>query len=263
MRIYNFSEIKPKKGKLKYSDQLLGALKFGFSWPKKMAAQSKFLAILDQSVDQRFSAFQNYPISDTGVEIPLLFVGPPGIRVIMLTQDRGMYRAQESHWLELSGKQFRPAKINLIRQTQLYIRAVQKMLEELQYPDIVVDGLIVGMDPGVHVDTQRPEIRVIQYDALRNLGKQLTQEEPLLSPEKVYHLVTALIQATETPEPEKEEVSLQNRAEALGLDKFPENLEPLQKKMNFNTQQWVILALLFIGTVAVLLVFMFVILLSL
>ncbi len=263
MRIQDFSEFKTQGGNLAFQDRLQGMLKYGLSWPQDVAAQEKFITFIERDVDQRFTLLRNFTIPEVKVDVPMILAGPPGVQVILLSRERGMFQAKDSQWLELVGKSFRPAKDNLIRRTQLYVRSIQKLLRELGHPEAAVNGLIVGMNPGMHVDAQHSEVRVVQFDAVRRLGAQWNQEPPVLSPEKVYQIVNSLTQLAEPQLPEKEKTGAKQAAAKPREDKFVQNLAPLQKKMNFSTPQWVVLALLLFGTIAILLIFMFIILTSL
>ena len=101
MHTIDFSEIKTHNGQLSVQDRFQGMLKYGVSWPQEVAAQERFISLIERDIDQRFTLLRNFPLPDIGVNIPLLLVGPPGIRVLLLTLIRGMFRAKESQWLEL------------------------------------------------------------------------------------------------------------------------------------------------------------------
>jgi hypothetical protein len=263
MRILDFSEIKTHNGELSFQDRLQGMLKYGFSWPQEVVAQESFISLIERDLDQRFTLLRNFPLPDVGVKIPLLLVGPPGVRVLLLTRIRGMFRAKDAQWLELTGKSFRPAKDNLIHRTQLYVRATQKFFKEIGHPQVVVDGLIVGMDPGMHVDSQHSEVRVIQFDAARRLGSQWNAEPPAISAEEIFRMVSALTNLAESPEIESETSAARQAAAKPRQDKFAQNLAPLQKKLGFSTSQWIILGLLLFGTILVLIILMLLVLASL
>jgi hypothetical protein len=265
MRIHDFSEIKAKDGKLSFSDRINASFKYGFSYPSDIAMQEDFIAVVGKDIDQRFTLLRNYPIKEIEVYVPLILVGPPGVLVIVLSRKRGLFRAKDDQWLEMSGKRFKPAKDNLIRRTQLYIRAVQKVLQQVGFPDTEIDGLLVGMHPGMTIDTQHPAVRAIQLDALRYWSTQIMQVPPVLSPERIYQIVAALTdfaERDEKAEAEKEAARRKAAAEPQP-DKLTKTLAPVEKKLNFTTQQWIVLALLLFGTIAVLFMFMLIILLSL
>jgi hypothetical protein len=261
MQIQNFSEIKSIDGQISLQDQLQGIIKYGFFWPKDLKAQDIFTDKLQKGIDQRSTLIRDFNLPDVEVTVPFILIGPPGIRVILLTRDRGMFRAKEGQWLVHNGKGFKPAKENLIRRTQLYILALRKFLDEHGFQSLQIDGLIVGVDPGMHVETHNPAVRVIQSDAIKRFCSQWEQEQPKISPEQIYQVVSAITRsATIDQLADKKEV----RAVLVEPkeDKFQKSLEPLQKKFAFSAKQWIIVGILIAATVFVLFIFMLIIILS-
>ena len=263
MQIHDFSEIKTVDGKLKISDRILGMLKFGMTWSQDVMAQETFIEMVGGDIDKRSYLIRNFPLAEASVNIPLLLIGPPGLSAILLTRDRGIYRAKEDQWLSLSGKSFRPSKDNLIHRAQLYARATQKYLGERGFPDIVVESVIVGVHPGLHVDTQRPAVRIIQADAIRRFGAQWHQKEAILTAEQIYQIVATISREVE---PEETDTSAAKKRRAYlepREDPFDQRITPLKKTFDFNTKQWGVLGLLLAGTVLILLIFMLFIVLTL
>lgn len=262
MQIHDYSEIKTVGGKLTFQDQIQGRFKFGSSWPKDVNAEETLISLLQKDIDKRSTLIHNFTLPDANVTVPFLLIGPPGITVILPTRERGIFRVKEDQWLIQSGKGFKPAKENLLHRTQLFMRATQKYLNELGYQDIEIDGLLIGLNPGMHVNTIRPIVRVIQSDAIRRFGAQWNQDQPILSPEQIYQIVLALKQIAE-PEPEFQESVARKTIDPPREDKFAKSLAPLQKTFNFDTKQWIILGVLVAVTVMVLLFFMLFIIMSL
>ncbi len=262
MQIFNFSEIKSVDGQLSFQDRLQGIFKYGFSWPKDLNAQDVFTALLQKDVDQRSTLIRDFTLPEVEVTVPFILIGPPGICVISLTRERGMFRAKDAQWLIHTGKGFRPAKENLIRRTQLFNKATQKFLVDFGFQDINVDGLIVGVNPGMHVETHQSAVRVIQSDAIRRFSSQWEEEQPQISQEQIYQIVSAITR-TANPEPGADESNIRASLAEPREDRFTKSLEPLQKTFNFNPKQWAILGVLIAGTVFILLIFMLFIILSL
>jgi hypothetical protein len=262
MHIHDFSEIKTTDGKLTFQDQLQGMLKYGFSWPQEVNAQENFISRLQQGIDQRSSLLRNFTLPDVEVTVPFILIGSPGIRVILPTREHGIFRAKEGQWLIQSRNGFRPAKENLLLRTQLYVRATQKFLSDQGFKDVKLDGMLVGLHPGMHVDTINPAVRVIQSDAIRRFGPQWSQEPETLSPEQIYQIVSIFKRIGE-PDPEVEERTARKTPIEPREDQFAKSLEPLQKTFNFDTKQWIVLGVLVGATVLVLLIFMLFILMSL
>jgi hypothetical protein len=262
MQIHDFSEIKTVDGQLSFQDRLQGISKYGFSWPKDLNAKDVFSSMLQREVDQRSTLIRDFTLPEVGVTVPFILIGPPGIRVILITRERGMFRAKEGQWLVHTGKVFKPAKENLIRRTQLYIKATQKFLDDLGFQDVEVDGLIIGVNPGMHVETHLPAVRVIQSDAIRRFGSQWNQDQPEISSEQVYQIVSAITRSA-SPEPEFDIAEIHAPRAEPREDKFAQSIEPLQNTFNFSRNQWIILGVLIAATVFVLLIFMMFIVLSL
>jgi hypothetical protein len=262
MHVYDFSEITTIDGKLTFQDQLQGMFKYGFSWPQEVNAQENFISRIQPDIDQRSSLIRNLTLPDVEVTVPFLLIGPPGVRVLLPTRERGIFRAKEGQWLVQSGNKFKPAKENLLLRTQLYIRATQKFLNDLGFLDVQIDGVLVGLHPGMHVDTLNPAIRVIQSDAIRRLGTQWTQEPVTLSPEQIYQIISAIRRVGE-PEPEIEKTAARKKPAPPREDQFAKSLKPLQKTFNFSPKQWIVLGGLVAVTVVLLLAFMLFILTTL
>ena len=262
MKLHDFSEIQTIDGKLGFQDQLQGMLKFGFSWPKDMSAQDTLAAILQRDIDNRSTLIRNFTLPQANVTIPFILIGPPGVRVILPTRERGIFRAKGDQWLTQSGKGFKPAKENLLQRAQLFVKATQKFLKENGFQEINVEGLILGLNPGMHVDSIRPIVRVIQSDAIRRFNTQWEQDPATLSPEQIYQ-ITSMIRKIAAPEPDYQESATRKAMAKPSEDKFAKSLKPLQSTFNFDTKQWIILGILVAVTVIVLLFFMLFIILSL
>lgn len=255
MRVHDCSEIKTTDAKLPFQDRLQGMFKYGFSWPQDILEQEAFIEKVRGDIDKRSTLIRNLILPEVGVTIPLLLIGPPKVQVILLTRERGIFRTKDNQWLVQSSKGFKPAKVNLIQRTQLYIRATKKFLASLGYSDLQVDGIIIGMHPGFHVDAQRPAIRIIQADAIRRFGSQWNQEQAELSPELIYQLVAAITGAVE-PEVPEESPAQRRKPTQRREDPLSKSLDPLKKTFNFKTSEWIILGGLLAGIVLVLLGFM-------
>lgn len=261
MKIHNFSEIKSTGGKLTLGDRISGIYKYGFSWPQDLNAQDVFTMMLQRDVDQRSTLIRDFTLPDVEVTVPFILIGPPGVLVILITRERGMFRAREGQWLIHTGKGFVPANENLIHRTQLYIRATQKYLDDHGFQDVFVTGLVVGVNPGMHVETHNSAVRVIQSDAIRRFVTQWEQEQTELSPEEIYQIVSTIIRSA-TPEVEAEGVNPRTALLEQSEAKINQSLQPLQKTFNFSPKQWAILGVLIAATIFVLLVFMLFLLLS-
>jgi hypothetical protein len=134
-------------------------------------------------------------------------------------------------------------------------------LDEHGFQSLQIDGLIAGLDPGMHVETHNSAIRVIQSDAIRRFCSQWEQEQPKITPEQVYQVVSA-INRSATIDQLADNKDVRAALVEPKEDKFQKSLEPLQKKFAFSPKQWIIVGILIAATVFVLLIFLLIIILS-
>ena len=52
MHTIDFSEIKTHNGQLSVQDRFQGMLKYGVSWPQEVAAQERFISLIERDIDQ-------------------------------------------------------------------------------------------------------------------------------------------------------------------------------------------------------------------
>jgi len=191
-------------GNLSLLGQVLGRLKYGMEWPEELAAQQIVLERLEKVLEKGFTVIRNYPLAGGSVLIPLLLIGPPGVFLLQVSGARGFFEAKGDEWNVVSGDISHPARINLIKRAQRFARAVEVLLERqgIKLP-APVEPLLVAADPGLHVQTLRPAIRIILSDAIERFALSLLQSPPLLSSTQIKEIVERLVNPPE-PKPAPE-----------------------------------------------------------
>jgi len=163
-----------------------------------------------------------------------------------------------------SGRSFQAAKPNLILRTQLLTRGVETFLTQHGYGDLPLEGILVFTDSGTHVDTIRPDVRIVQLDALERFSAQLSSGDPVMGQERRFKLVEMLVQiADETQKIEEQAPTSPSAISDFSqrIDSgFAEKINPLQKRFNFSRQQWLILGAIVIAEVLILVGFLLLIL---
>jgi hypothetical protein len=136
-----------------------------------------------------------------GLEIPIPFIliGPPGVRVLVASSLRGIYRAREDSWEKLDERQqkYRPAVPNLLTRTLLMGRSVQAFLANRGRPVSDVEPVLFFSDPGIHVEVVRPVLRLVMADAVDRFIAGLVQSRILLNQEEI-ETVTRLLAGGKT-----------------------------------------------------------------
>lgn len=195
-----------EKGEISLMDRAKAFMDFGRSWLAEMEAQRSILPVLEKNLDNKFTLLRNVKPPDLDAPIPFILVGPTGIYVIYVTPVLGMFRAKGDQWGTISGNIFKSEKTNLLTRTERMARAVQIHMQRQGYTQLTsVESVLLCANPGVHVDSLRPIVRVIMRDAVERFAVSIAQARVVFSADDVYDIVNRIINppATkdETPAP--------------------------------------------------------------
>ncbi|MBT3388920.1 MAG: hypothetical protein HN413_00760 [Chloroflexi bacterium] len=266
MIIRDLSPIPYIEGKLSVAERAKAIMQFGSSWPADMKSQEMLARSLARSLDNSHTLLRNLKIPEPDVIVPLILISPQGMTVLYNNPVRGVFRAQGNTWkiMSGSGRSFQAAKPNLILRTQLLTRGVETFLTQHGYGDLPLEGILVFTDSGTHVDTIRPDVRIVQLDALERFSAQLSSGDPVMGQERRFKLVEMLVQiADETQKIEEQAPTSPSAISDFSqrIDSgFAEKINPLQKRFNFSRQQWLILGAIVIAEVLILVGFLLLIL---
>lgn len=217
MKIIDHTPFVSEKGEISPVDQVKAAMKYGLSWAAEVKSQQAVMTRLEKPLERGFTLIRNQPLGQAGITLPLVLVGPPGIFVIHATELRGMYRAKGDAWGMLDGTRFTPARVNLLTRTTRLARALQVFLERQGLSNFgTVEPVIMAADPGLHVESVRPVVRVVLNDAIERFAASLTQARPVMSAEVVHEVVERIqhplppksAQPAAAPAPEPHESSM-------------------------------------------------------
>jgi hypothetical protein len=142
------------------------------------------MALLDRQLDRHYTLLVNPQLPETDVILPMVLVGPPGVLLLYTTNERGVFQARGDEWGTLSGNDFIAAKVNLLGRAARMAQALGKFLATQGFA-IPVEPVLVCMNPGMHVDSMRPSIRVVMSDGLERFAITLSQAALMLSAESV------------------------------------------------------------------------------
>lgn len=193
MKIIDKTPFVSENGEISVMDRAKATLKFGTSWYPEIQAQQQVLPILSQTLDRNYTLLRNITPPGMGASIPFILVGPPGVFVMYVTHLRGVFRAKGDQLGTISGNTFKPVTPNLLNVTARMARAVQLYLKRQGFEDVNVEAVLLCADPGMHVDSQRPIVRVVLRDALERFLISLAQGRIVLTPERAARLVERLV----------------------------------------------------------------------
>jgi hypothetical protein len=202
MKIIDKTPLVDQKGDLGFSQRIQGMLRYGFRWPAELQAQKAILTFFDRNLEKGYTLLRNVTLGQSGIMIPLILLGPAGIFAINLTFLRGRYEAKGDAWNVESGTQYRPAPVNLVRVTGRMARALQTFIERqgMKLP-VKIEPVLIAGDPGLHIESTRPAIRVMMIDGIKSFVSGLSGGAPVINALTVNEVVDRILE----PRPPKQE----------------------------------------------------------
>ncbi len=247
--------------------QFTKLLTFGHSGE---SAEDAIIARFIRGLDNRFVMLRNMPIEGTKEKFPPILLGPTGLIMINLITTGGYFRAKDESWWEMNKTthKFGPGHPNLIKQTQEYALRLAAQLDrhEKTHPEVI--PVLLFIDPGVHVDTSNPAVRIVRMDGVESLIGAILASEEVFKANELSYLSDVLEVMTK---PEKTvPVPLGEGEDFFGRDllspeqkatiKLPNlklptkvTLPPIEEKLKFSSRQWFIIELLMVLVIIALL----------
>lgn len=183
-----------EKGRLSGMLNQLDGLLWGGDEKKEAEGREFILKRLGDILSDNFTLLTNYPLPKSTIEIPMILVGPPGVKVIFPSALHGIFQAKGNGWYELNERKriYIAAKVNIVRETLMMAKGLHKFLMECGVALQEIEPIIIFSDPGSHVDTSKPAVRIILRDAINNFVAGLVQASQVIKSEDVLS-VAALI----------------------------------------------------------------------
>ena len=194
MKLIDQTPLQNENGEIGILQRVQGTLKYGLSWYPELEAQKFALGLLERGLGKGYTIIRNTALGASGIVIPLAIVGPAGIFAVYVTHLRGQYQAKGDSWGTLSGQSFKPASVNLLTRTERMGRALQAFIErqgvKLPQP---VEPILMTANPGMHVQSLRPIVRVVMVDALERWAVSLSKSAPIFTVESAYELADRIV----------------------------------------------------------------------
>lgn len=213
-----------EKGEISFTGRMKGTFKYGMNWYPEMEAQKEVIALLDRSLEKGFVLLRNLTLPNSNILLPIVLIGLGGIQLIYVTPLKGRFEAKGDQWnkIDNSGNS-QPAGENLLDRTSKLARVFQKFLEDTQKVKLPnpVEPVLISVNPGAHIESMRPIIKVVKSDALKPYITSLLQAPPVWRSEFIYALADRLADpklgepvpdpaAPPEPEPEPERNSFRD-----------------------------------------------------
>jgi hypothetical protein len=246
MKIINKTPFQDDKGEINLFNRIRATLQYGFNWYPELEAQKIVIGQLEKALGKAFVLFHNQTLGGSGITVPLILLGPPGIYVIHVTHLRGVYWAKGDSWGSASGSRFQPAAINLLKRAASLSRALELFLKRQGLENLpAIESCLMASDPGLHVVSVRPLVRVVMSDAIERFATGFAQARPALSPEAIHELTDRI----ENPRPPQQKTPVaqnlaQNRETPVyipesisGSQAIPEETTQTEAAATFDVDQ--------------------------
>jgi hypothetical protein len=203
MKIIDKTPLLNEKGELGMVQRIQGMLKYGFNWANELEAQKAIITYFDRQLEKGYTLIRNMPLGASGIVVPIILLGPAGIYAIHVTYLRGRYQARGMAWNEEAGDGYKPAEVNLIQQTARMANAVKKFIERqgIKLP-IPIEPVLISGNPGLHIESDKPAVRVLMIDGIKSFVSGLVAASPVLRPEAVHEYTERIL----NPRPPKKDV---------------------------------------------------------
>jgi len=232
MKIIDKTPFQAENGKISALDRLQGTLKYGFSWYPELEAQNIVINQLNRVFEKGFVLIRNLTLPDVEIVEPIILIGQCGIYVVYVTQLRGQYEAKGDQWNIVSSGRSQPAPINLMSRAARLAKVLERYLQKNINLSVQVEPVLIAADPGMHIDSTRPAVRVVQSDAIKQFAASLLQARPVLATESIYDLADRIV----TPRP-KSEPSSPSGAPLTALEAAPADNAAARAHAIFNASE--------------------------
>jgi hypothetical protein len=205
MRIIDRSSFRDASGQISFSTRLQAVFKEGLGWQAEVQAQEDITRRLAKIFGDDYVLVRNCLIATSNDPIPLILIGPIGVRVMMTTALRGTFRAKAGQWMMLAGSgTFKGAHPNLASRLRLFEDALRRFVTSkgINLPE--GEPVLIVARPETYVENIKTPLRIVLADGVENFATSLMQLRPILSPAVVEDIVHALGGPTvETAVPEE------------------------------------------------------------
>jgi hypothetical protein len=190
MKIIDKTPLVDEKGNLGMQQRIQGMLQYGFNWPNELQVQKAIISYFDRQLEKGYTLIRNMPLGASGIVIPMILVGPTGIFVIAIANLKGRYEATGNSWNVESGNGFKPAPVNLIENTKRMARALKAYIERqgTRIP-VEIEPVLIAGDPGLHVTSNKPNVRVLMIDAVKSFVNGLVTGQPVMGADSIYEMI--------------------------------------------------------------------------
>ncbi len=194
MRVIEKSPFIAEDGSITLENCLRATLEHGLGWFSEMRAQDYVTERLAKGLDDSHVLIRNAHLPGTDITLPLILIGPQGVRAILASPVRGIFRARGDTWMSFNqrAQRFRAAKPNLQARVIAVARALLTYYQNQGIPLPEIEPVLVLADPRSHVDLVEPETHILLADGIRPFAVGLDKNQPIMDQEDIHNVAGLL-----------------------------------------------------------------------
>jgi hypothetical protein len=194
MEVVERSEFRDESGAISLQNRARGMLRYGLQWYNEMEAQTAVKDRLGTILGGDHVLIRNLVLPGTEMEIPMILLSPQGVRAVVVTPIKGIYRAKEGEWLTFDNtlRKFRRVRPNLVQAVASMAEALLGYFHERGFGVPEVEPVLVLANPLTHVDTANPKARIVMSDGVEHFAASILQSELVMDEEDIAALVECL-----------------------------------------------------------------------
>lgn len=206
MRVIDLTEYRDEEGEISLENRIRGTLAHGLHWYGSMQDQEAITQRLDRNLGNEHTLLRNVPIPGTNLILPMLLLSPQGVRVLVPSRARGIFRAKGESWqsFDSRGRRFKNTRPNLQEGALGMANTLLNYLQRQGYPLPDVEAVLLFTNPRTHVDTAQPSTRIVHSDAFDHFAANLQEKDVIMDQEDIRILVDTLHKPLEAAEAERE-----------------------------------------------------------
>ncbi len=196
MKIIDKTQFQNEKGEISLLARLQGTVRHGLAWYPELEAQKVVIDQLNCVLEKGAVLIRNLTLPDSEIVEPIILIGQNGVYVIYVTHLRGHYEAKGDQWNTESNGQPQPAQPNLMSWVARLAKVLQRYLQTqgINLPaSISIEPVLIAVDPGMHIESTRPAVRVVQSDAIKQFAASILQARPVFTTEYIYDLADRIV----------------------------------------------------------------------
>jgi hypothetical protein len=195
MKRIECSPFRDEQGQISLEQRVRGTLQHGLSWYGEMQAIDTVVRKLSKVLGEEHIAITSVPIPGTAITVPLLILGPQGVRVFLPTSIQGVFRAKGDEWLKFGGgtsRRFTEAKPNLQWKALEMAQSVLNYLRTKGFGLPEVEAVLIFTNPRTHVESSNTPARLVLADAIERFAANLLQFQAIMDHEDIRDLVRTI-----------------------------------------------------------------------